>query len=65
VSAIFVPRTLFLVFVKITSSKMSSRLIPQNNSSNNFLSAVFLVKSGKTMALKKLFEELFKIHVDT
>jgi len=61
VSAVFVPHTLFLVFVEMTSS----RVIPWNNSSNNFLSAVFLVKSGKTTALKKLFEELFEIHVDT
>jgi hypothetical protein len=61
VSAVFVPHTLFLVFVEMTSS----RVIPWNNSSNNFLSAVFSVKSGKTMALKKLFEELFEIHVDT
>jgi len=65
VSADFVPRTLFLVFVEMTSSKTSSRVIPRNNSSNNFLSAVFSVKSGKTTALKKLFEELFEIHVDT
>ena len=65
VSGVFVPRTLFLVFVEMTSSKMSSRVIPRNNSSNKFLSAMFLVKSGKTTALKKLFEELFEIHVDT
>jgi hypothetical protein len=36
---------------------MSSKAIPQNKSSNNLLSAMFLVKSGETTALKKLFEE--------
>ena len=51
VSAIFIVRTLFLVFAKVTLPKMSSKVIPQNDSSNNLLSAVFLVKSGKTMAL--------------
>jgi hypothetical protein len=61
VSAVFIPRTLFLVFVEMTSSKTSSRVIPQNNSLNNFLRAMFSVKSGKTTALKKIFEELFEI----
>jgi len=61
VTAIFIIRTLFLVFLEVTSPKTSSKVIPQNNSSNNFLSAVFLMKFGKTMALKKLFEEIFDI----
>jgi hypothetical protein len=65
VFAIFILCTLFLVFVKVTSPKTSSKVIPQNDSSNNFLSAVFLVKSGKTKALNKLFEELFDIRRST
>jgi hypothetical protein len=50
-----------MVFVKVTSPKMSSKVVPWNKSSNNFLNAMFLLKSGKTMALIKLFEELFNI----
>jgi len=52
VSAVFILRTLFLVFVDVTSSKTSSRVIPRNNSSNNFLSAVFSVKTCKLRHLK-------------
>jgi glyoxylase-like metal-dependent hydrolase (beta-lactamase superfamily II) len=46
----------------VTSPKTSSKVIIQNNSSNNFFSAMFVVKSGKTKALNKLFKELFDIH---
>ena len=65
VSAIFILRTLFLVFVDVTSSKTSSRVIPRNNSSNNLLRAVFWLESDKNTARNKLFEELFEIRRST
>ncbi len=66
VSAIFILRTLFLVFVEVMSQKTSLKVIPQNKSSNNFYGAVFLLKSGQhfksqNTAFKKLFEELFNV----
>ena len=54
-SAIFILRTLFLIFVKVTSPKTSSKVIPWNKSLNNFLSAIVLPRRR----LKKLFKYLF------
>jgi len=65
VSAIFILRTLFLVFVDVTSSKTSSRVIPRNNSSNKLLRAVFWLESDKNTARNNLFEELFEIRRST
>jgi hypothetical protein len=63
VSAIFILRTLFLVFVDVTSSKTSSRVIPRNNSSNKLLRAVFWLESDKNTARNDLFEELYSRYV--
>jgi hypothetical protein len=63
VSALFITCTLFLVFVDVTSSKTSSRVIPRNNSSNNLLRAVFWLESDKNTARNKLYSKNYSRYV--